>query len=310
MSVVGTGSVSANPDVEDAPAPRRRTRRQITRTAIFVLLYFAILVYPILRLLGLLLPGWTPNTIELLVIIVGPILGRIVYERHPTTRDAHAGRSRADVARHLLPAVRVDAPVRADQRRRFAAVAACRHRDRGDHRHAQRRRLRQHADSARQTRTRARPNERDRPHARADQRRAHRLAQPAPAQSHRRARQLAECRLRIDHRRSDRLRRNFAHRTGAARHVQCAGALCDRQSRTLRGPRRDRRTHALARRDRAARRSGDAGTVSVHRHRRRRHRRAHSRAVEPHRHCRPITMACCCTTGPTGSTPRRSAAFR
>ncbi len=85
MSVVGAESVSANPDVEDAPAPRRRTRRQITRTAIFVVLYFAILVYPILRLLGLLLPGWAPNTIELLVVIVGPILGRIVYERHPTS---------------------------------------------------------------------------------------------------------------------------------------------------------------------------------------------------------------------------------
>ncbi len=83
MSVVGTKPVSANPDVEDAPAPSRRTLR-IARTAVFVVLYFAVLVYPIIRLLGLLFPAWTPGTIELLVIIVGPMLGRIVYERHPT----------------------------------------------------------------------------------------------------------------------------------------------------------------------------------------------------------------------------------
>jgi uncharacterized protein len=78
--------VSANPEADDsAPiARRRRTRRYVARTAIFVCLYFAILVYPILRLIGLCLPTWTPNTIELLAIIIGPILGRIVYERHPT----------------------------------------------------------------------------------------------------------------------------------------------------------------------------------------------------------------------------------
>jgi predicted MPP superfamily phosphohydrolase len=78
--------MSANPDVDDpAPiAPRRRTRRYVTRTAIFVALYFAILVYPVVRLIGLLVPNWTPNAIEWLAIIVGPILGRIVYERYPT----------------------------------------------------------------------------------------------------------------------------------------------------------------------------------------------------------------------------------
>ena len=78
--------MSANPE---STIPRRLHSADardatITRTATFVLLYFAILVYPILRLIGLLLPTWTPNTIELLAIIVGPILGRIVYERHPT----------------------------------------------------------------------------------------------------------------------------------------------------------------------------------------------------------------------------------
>ena len=51
-------------------------------------------------------------------------------------------------------------------------------------------------------------------------------------------------------------------------------------------------------------------TVSVHRHRRRRHRGAHSGAAGAHRRCRAITTACCCTTAPTDSTRPRRAAFR
>ncbi len=47
------------------------------------LLYFGILVYPVVRLIGLLVPNWTPNTIELLAIIVLPIVGRALYERYP-----------------------------------------------------------------------------------------------------------------------------------------------------------------------------------------------------------------------------------
>ncbi len=78
-----------DPVVEPAGQPtdagrRSRTRRYVTRTAIFVALYFGMLVYPVLRLLGLLFPAWTPGTIELLVIIVGPIVCRVVYERYPT----------------------------------------------------------------------------------------------------------------------------------------------------------------------------------------------------------------------------------
>lgn len=74
--------MSSNP--EAAPFVRRpRLSRYVARTSIFVVLYFAILVYPVVRLIGLLVPHWNPNTIELLAIIVGPILGRIVYERHP-----------------------------------------------------------------------------------------------------------------------------------------------------------------------------------------------------------------------------------
>jgi len=78
--------MSTNPEVEVAAPITQRPRigRYVTRTAIVAVLYFGILVYPIVRLIGLLLPYWTPNTIELLAIIVGPILGRVVYERHPS----------------------------------------------------------------------------------------------------------------------------------------------------------------------------------------------------------------------------------
>ena len=75
--------MSSNP--EAAPFARRpRLSRYVARTAVFVVLYFGILVYPVIRLIGLLVPHWMPNTVELLAIIVGPILGRIIYERHPT----------------------------------------------------------------------------------------------------------------------------------------------------------------------------------------------------------------------------------
>jgi uncharacterized protein len=78
--------MSTNPDIDVAAAIPQRPRigRYITRTAIFVVLYFAVLVYPVVRLIGLLSPNWTPNTIELLAIIVGPIVGRVIYERHPS----------------------------------------------------------------------------------------------------------------------------------------------------------------------------------------------------------------------------------
>lgn len=58
--------------------------RYATRTAIVVALYFSMLVYPVIRLIGLFVPTWTPGTLELLAIIVGPIVCRVVYERYPT----------------------------------------------------------------------------------------------------------------------------------------------------------------------------------------------------------------------------------
>jgi uncharacterized protein len=77
---------SPNPDVGANGSAARSTnlRRYVTRTAVFVALYFGILVYPVVRLIGLLMPDWSPNTLELLAIIVGPILGRVIYERYPS----------------------------------------------------------------------------------------------------------------------------------------------------------------------------------------------------------------------------------
>jgi predicted MPP superfamily phosphohydrolase len=80
--------MSANPEADAdiaATLPRRpRIGRYVVRTAIAVALYFAILVYPVVRLIGLLIPQWTPGTIELLAIIVLPLVARVSYERHPS----------------------------------------------------------------------------------------------------------------------------------------------------------------------------------------------------------------------------------
>jgi uncharacterized protein len=75
--------VSTQPNGAASPASRARMRRYVTRTAIVTALYFAILVYPVVRLIGLLDAGWSPTTLELLAIIVGPLAGRIVHERWP-----------------------------------------------------------------------------------------------------------------------------------------------------------------------------------------------------------------------------------
>ena len=86
--------MSTNPNANGA-APlttRPNLRRYVTRTAIVTALYFAILVYPVVRLIGLIVPHWSPNTFELLAIIVAPLAGRIAYERWPsaTTRTLAA----------------------------------------------------------------------------------------------------------------------------------------------------------------------------------------------------------------------------
>lgn len=65
------------------PLPHR-IGRLAAPVAIFVIVYFGVLIYPPLRLAGLLFPSWAPGTPELLVLIVGPILGRVAHELRPS----------------------------------------------------------------------------------------------------------------------------------------------------------------------------------------------------------------------------------
>ena len=58
-------------------------RRRAVRLLVFVLLYYAIFVYPVLRLLGLLFPDWHPGTPALLAILVSPVAGRLARQFYP-----------------------------------------------------------------------------------------------------------------------------------------------------------------------------------------------------------------------------------
>jgi len=71
------------------PGRPRRLGRYAVRTLIVAALYFAILVYPVIRVTGLLLPGWVPGTLELLALTVLPLALRIAYERFPGTATRH-----------------------------------------------------------------------------------------------------------------------------------------------------------------------------------------------------------------------------
>jgi predicted MPP superfamily phosphohydrolase len=76
-------SENVNTDTTSLPPPTSRLRRYALRTTVVTALYFSILVYPVVRLISLLVPHWSPSTLELLLIIVGPIVGRVLYERIP-----------------------------------------------------------------------------------------------------------------------------------------------------------------------------------------------------------------------------------
>lgn len=65
------------------PARAGRLRRYAIRTLVVAALYFGILVYPVIRLIGLVLPGWAPDTTDLLLLMVLPLALRITYERWP-----------------------------------------------------------------------------------------------------------------------------------------------------------------------------------------------------------------------------------
>jgi uncharacterized protein len=63
--------------------PRHRRTRWFRRTVpvlAFTVVYFALVVYPPLRILGLSFPQWQPGTPELLAIMVGPLTGRLAAE--------------------------------------------------------------------------------------------------------------------------------------------------------------------------------------------------------------------------------------
>ncbi|MGD8418725.1 MAG: metallophosphoesterase [Pseudomonadales bacterium] len=67
--------------VREASAWRRLWRRAAPPLVVSVF-YFGVLVYPVLRIRMLLRPD-VPGTAELLVVMVGPLLGRLAYEFFP-----------------------------------------------------------------------------------------------------------------------------------------------------------------------------------------------------------------------------------
>lgn len=76
MSDVTTATV-------ETPRAAPRLRRYLYRIVVLTTLYFALLVYPIVRLIGLVAPDVRLGTPALLAIIVLPLVGRILYERLP-----------------------------------------------------------------------------------------------------------------------------------------------------------------------------------------------------------------------------------
>ena len=70
-------------DALRGPSIWRRGYRWLAPPAIFVLVYFAVLVYPPLRIFGLTFPGWQPGSLELALLMAGPAAGRLVCEWLP-----------------------------------------------------------------------------------------------------------------------------------------------------------------------------------------------------------------------------------
>lgn len=54
--------------------------RRVAPLVVVTALYFALMVYPPLRILGLALPDWRPGTPELLLVMVGPLAARLLCE--------------------------------------------------------------------------------------------------------------------------------------------------------------------------------------------------------------------------------------
>src|SRR5690606_19754826 len=76
----GAGSVSA--EVRRDSLLRRWHRRALRGLplAVFVLVYFLVLVYPPLRIGSLAWPGWQPDTPTLALLMAGPAAGRLACE--------------------------------------------------------------------------------------------------------------------------------------------------------------------------------------------------------------------------------------
>lgn len=68
-----------------SPAQRlgRSVYRRLAPVAVFVLVYYAVLVYPPLRILTLAWPEWQPGFVVLAALFTGPAGGRLIYEWLP-----------------------------------------------------------------------------------------------------------------------------------------------------------------------------------------------------------------------------------
>ena len=76
-----------------SPGGLRQTGRRIAPLVAVTLLYYAILVYPVMRIGFLCLPDWRPETPVLLLIMVGPLAGRLAYEAGRMPRRLYASAS-------------------------------------------------------------------------------------------------------------------------------------------------------------------------------------------------------------------------
>ncbi len=79
--------MSAPPEpARPAPTARwwRRGYRRAAPAVVFALIYFGVLVYPAVRIIGLAFPSWQPGTLALLALMAGPALGRLACERLPS----------------------------------------------------------------------------------------------------------------------------------------------------------------------------------------------------------------------------------
>lgn len=63
----------------------RYTWQRVMPALVVAAFYFGVLVYPLLRMLGLAFPTWQPGTGTLLAIMLGPVVGRMAYEFVPGT---------------------------------------------------------------------------------------------------------------------------------------------------------------------------------------------------------------------------------